>query len=95
MKTLKTGSPTVTVNNPAKTNTTTSIVSSLERPPTATGRLHGAGHGFRPGDADRDDYLPEWDVVLGISPLNSLGQATVTTNRFSVADSPAWIHRRV
>ena len=92
MKTLKTGSPTVTVNNPAKTNTTTSIVSSLE-PSTYgdwvvfTAQVTASDQATLTGTIT----FRNGDVVLGISPLNSLGQATVTTNRFSVADSPAWI----
>ena len=34
-----------------------------------------------------------WDgsVTIGTVPLDSSGQATITTNRFSVPDSPSWI----
>ena len=92
MKTLRTGSPTVTVNNPAKTNTTTSIVSSLE-PCTYGDWVVFTAQVTAPDQATLTGTITfrNGDVVMGISPLNSLGQATATTNRFSVPDSPAWI----
>jgi hypothetical protein len=92
MRTLKTGSPTVTVDNPAKTNTTTSFVSSLN-PSTYGDWVVFTAQVSAPDQTNLTGTITflNGDVVMGISPLNSQGQATVTTNRFSVLDSPAWI----
>jgi hypothetical protein len=91
-RTLKTGSPDVTVDDPAKTNTTTSIVSSLS-PSTYGDSVVFTAQVSAPDKATLTGTITflNGDAVIGISPLNNQGQATVTTNRFSVLDSPAWI----
>jgi hypothetical protein len=91
-RTLKTGSPSVTVDNPVKTNTTTTVVSSLT-PSTYGNWVVFTASVTAPGGAALDGTITfrNGDVVMGTSLLNNQGQATATTNRFSVPDAPAWI----
>ncbi len=91
-RTLRTGSPSVTVNSLTKTNSTTVLVSGLNPAVygdwvTFTATVTGAGLGSLSGTVTFRDG----DVVFGTVPLDAQGQAVGRTNRFSVPDAPAWI----
>jgi hypothetical protein len=91
-KTLKSGSPTVTVNNPAKATSTTSVSSALNPSVygdsvTFTASVSGSG----PGSPTGTVTFRDGDVVIATVTLDAQGHASASTNRFSVPDSPAWI----
>ena len=91
LRELRTGSPTVNANNPTKTNTSISVTSSLN--PCTYGEIVLFTATVTPAVSSVTGTVTFWDgsVTIGTVPLDSSGQATITTNRFSVPDSPSWI----
>jgi hypothetical protein len=88
---LRTGSPVVNVNNPADTNTATSVISSIN--PSTYGDSVSFTAAVTPADPTVTGTVTFWDgsVAIGSVPLDSMGNATISTNRFSVPDAPSWI----
>jgi hypothetical protein len=89
LTTLRSGSPAVTVNNVTKTNTSIALSSGLN--PSTYGDwvalsavVTSAGTGTVSGTVT----FKEGDTVLGVATVNSQGRAALSTNRFSVPDSP-------
>lgn len=91
LRELRTGSPMVNVNNPSKTNTSVSVTSSLN--PCTYGDIVSFTATVTPAISSVTGTVTFFDgsVIIGTVPLNSSGQANITTNRFSVPDSPSWI----
>lgn len=92
LRNIRSGSPTVTVDNPAKTNTTVSLGGNLNpstygNAVTFTATVVGSGTKVPTGTLT---FL-QGAVTMGTVPVNGSAQATCTTNRFSVPDSPVWI----
>jgi hypothetical protein len=90
---LRSGSPTLTVNNPADSNTVTSISSALNPSVygqwvTFTGVVSSVSS---PRVPTGTLTFKQGDVVLATVNLNNQAFATFATNRFSVPDSPDWI----
>jgi hypothetical protein len=88
---LRTGSPVVNVNNPADTNTTISVISSLN--PSTYGNAVSFTAAVAPADSTLSGTVTFLDgsVEIGSVPLDATGHATISTNRFSVPDAPSWI----
>lgn len=91
LRPVRSGSPTVTVTNPTKTNTTATLTSTLN--PSTYGDMVAftatvtGGTGIPTGPVT---FL-QGSVTMGTVFLSASGQATFSTNRFSVPDSPCWI----
>jgi hypothetical protein len=92
LKALKSGSPSVTVTSLAKTDSTVSVGSGLN--PSSYGDLvtfTAAVAGADSRTVTGTVTFKDGDMVLSAISLDGQGQASFTTNRFSVPDSPSWI----
>jgi Bacterial Ig-like domain (group 3) len=89
---LKFGSPTVTVTDPKKVNTTTTLTSSAN--PILPGGNVTFNAAVTPSGAGTPSgtvTFMDGDVVLGSSPVDGTGHATLSINNFANVPDTHWI----
>ena len=91
LREIRSGSPTVTANLVTKTNTTTTLSSGLNPSTYGVSVTFTAVVSGGSGTPTGTITFKEGDVVLGTVALNASAQATFSTNRFVVLDSPCSI----